>query len=174
MYISKTKFIISSTRLKEHRWIHTDHKPHRCDLCEQAFRHSNHLKHHQAKIHGKKKDFECHLCNKTFCYAYELRNHIKSSHENKKRANNQGSYITNFHSNQGLQQLDNELTKYEFECQLCQKLSKGAKTWQKKCSYFPDKVFLKFVMYLKCSILQQIHVHRCEPFEMWKPLRMTP
>ena len=118
MYL--TKVIISSTRLKEHRWIHTDHKPHRCDLCEQAFRHSNHLKHHQAKIHGKKKDFECHLCNKTFCYAYELRNHIKNSHENKKRANN-GSYITNFHSNQGLQQLDNELTKYEFECQLCQK-----------------------------------------------------
>ena len=29
--------------------------------------------------------------------------------------------MTNFHSNQGLQQLDNELTKYEFECQLCQK-----------------------------------------------------
>ena len=84
-------------------------------MCNQAFRHKNHLKHHQAKVHGKKKDFECNLCNKTFCYAYELRNHLKNSHENKKEGIDFRLNQDNFH------QLDNELTKYEFECQLCQK-----------------------------------------------------
>jgi hypothetical protein len=59
-------FFSFSTRLKEHRWIHSDYKPYKCKFsdCELAFRHKNHLKHHEAKVHGAKKDFECDLCHR--------------------------------------------------------------------------------------------------------------
>lgn len=110
------KNFVDSTRLKEHRWIHTDHKPHKCRFCDQTFRHKNHVKHHEAKVHGEKKQFECELCQKTFCYAYELKNHAKN-HANKKNKNQ----VVSAEPNNPMETLDAELTRHIFECSICQK-----------------------------------------------------
>ena len=81
--IKKSFYIIYSTRLKEHRWIHLDYKPFKCKYCDQTFRQKNHVKHHEAKVHELQKDHECSQCNKTFCFAYELKTHMKNSHKSK-------------------------------------------------------------------------------------------
>ena len=118
-----------STRLKEHRWIHTDHKPHQCKQCDQSFRHKNHLKHHEAKVHGKKKEFECDICHKTFCYNYELRNHKKNSHESSKRLGEASN-----HPNGIDLAFDNQLTNYEFECSLCQQRFPSIQAMRDHCT----------------------------------------
>ena len=104
------KKFVDSTRLKEHRWIHTDHKPFPCSHCDKGFRHKSHLKHHQAKEHGTAKPFECEHCHKTFCYRYELVNH-SSTHQNPKKRT---KVMLDF------KDLDQQLTQVVFACALCQ------------------------------------------------------
>ena len=79
------KKFVDSTRLKEHRWIHTDHRPIKCKLCDKGFRHQNHLRHHMAKIHGKDKEFSCTICPKKFVYNYQLKTHILTHSQSKTR-----------------------------------------------------------------------------------------
>ena len=111
------KSFVDSTRLKEHRWIHTNHKPYPCAQCDKSFRHKSHLKHHQAKEHGTSKPFECDSCHKSFCYRYELVNHNASHQQSSKKRNK--VVLDMRHCHEGTD-LDQQLTQVVFACELCQ------------------------------------------------------
>ena len=110
------KSFVDSTRLKEHRWIHTNHKPYPCAQCDKSFRHKSHLKHHQAKDHGTSKPFECDICHKSFCYRYELVNHSASHQQSSKKRN---KVVLDMRHCQENTDLDQQLTQVVFACELC-------------------------------------------------------
>ena len=45
--------------------IHTNEKPYECDVCDEAFRESGHLKRHM-RIHTNERPYECDVCDKAF------------------------------------------------------------------------------------------------------------
>jgi len=76
---------VDGTRLKQHRWIHLQHRAYRCPApgCKEAFRHKGHLKSHMASFHPNIMDdrgeqrFDCHLCNRRFAFQYALNTHLE-------------------------------------------------------------------------------------------------
>lgn len=61
--------------LKQHKVIHSVHRPFTCEFCSKSFNRSSTLISHR-KIHSANKPFKCHHCDKAFHQKGNLRNHI--------------------------------------------------------------------------------------------------
>ena len=148
------KKFVDSTRLKEHRWIHTDHRPIKCSLCEKGFRHQNHLRHHMAKVHGKDKDFSCHVCPKKFVYNYQLKTHMLTHSQSKNRlrkddpqnaelvAGKETALIINMDS--GLVEQEADADPYVqtlYQCSLCQQVFETYKALRIHCTQHSQRDF---------------------------------
>ena len=73
---------VDGTRLKQHKWIHANHKGLKCPMCEQSFRMRSHLNSHLASFHPasaqiQDKLLECSLCRRRFAFAYKLKQHLE-------------------------------------------------------------------------------------------------
>ena len=145
------KKFVDSTRLKEHRWIHTDHRPIKCTLCEKGFRHQNHLRHHMAKIHGKDKEFSCHICPKKFVYNYQLKTHLQTHSQSKAKLKrvqenigqlldgmeNETSLVINMDSGVIEEAVSSAVDPYVqtlYQCSLCQHVFQTYKALQTHCA----------------------------------------
>ncbi|XP_044732254.1 zinc finger protein 658B-like [Chrysoperla carnea] len=42
---------IAKRSFKQHKFIHTNQRPHKCDICNKSFRRRNHLNIHKARVH---------------------------------------------------------------------------------------------------------------------------
>ena len=144
------KKFVDSTRLKEHRWIHTDHRPIKCTVCDKGFRHQNHLRHHMAKIHGKDKEFSCTICPKKFVYNYQLKTHILTHSQSKTRPRkdldkaqvdvsmNEPTLLIDMNSGvvQGGASADGDSDPYVqtlYQCSLCQQVFDTYRALQTHC-----------------------------------------
>ena len=144
------KKFVDSTRLKEHRWIHTDHRPIKCTLCDKGFRHQNHLRHHMAKIHGKDKEFSCHICPKKFVYNYQLKTHLLSHSQSKAKLKvaqqnmghmegtaNETALVINMDSGMIEEAEHTNVDPYVqtlYQCSLCQHVFQTYKALQTHCA----------------------------------------
>ena len=143
------KKFVDSTRLKEHRWIHTDHRPIKCTLCEKGFRHQNHLRHHMAKIHGKDKEFSCHICPKKFVYNYQLKTHLQTHSQSKAKlkrvqqnlgqveGTNETALVINMDSGVIEEAEQTNVDPYVqtlYQCSLCQHVFQSYKALQVHCA----------------------------------------
>lgn len=128
-----SKTFVDSTRLKEHKWIHRDYRPHKCAECGHGFRHKSHLNAHMVKQHGQKKKFACQVCDKTFIYAYQLRTHMdrhergmprKGDTESSTRLQDKGD-ITNPSNNAWISTI--------YQCALCHDIYDSYVAFQQHC-----------------------------------------
>ena len=72
----------SSNQYKE--MLHIDEKPHKCDVCEKAFRTmSNMIRHYQK--HTGERPHECVECGQAFAQKYSLQQHMIHRHSEEKR-----------------------------------------------------------------------------------------
>ena len=55
----------TALRLMKHKTVHTDIKPHKCDVCNREFREKGTLNEH-LRIHTGAMPFSCEFCNKKF------------------------------------------------------------------------------------------------------------
>ncbi|EDS35077.1 zinc finger protein [Culex quinquefasciatus] len=70
------KFSILS-QLKRHMLTHTKEKPHKCQLCPQAYAQTNDLVKHAARVHGIDKPYQCDRCDEGFRLLTDLRQHYR-------------------------------------------------------------------------------------------------
>lgn len=143
------KNFVDSTRLKEHRWIHTGHKPYACNYCEKSFRHKNHVRHHEANAHGESKKFSCHKCTKSFCYAYQLKTHLTNHNEqDEQKKNNPSGSNTGFFVDVDKITLEQaaaaahdgeDYVQTLYQCSLCQQVFQNYKDLQDHCSEHTDE-----------------------------------
>ncbi|GFT13518.1 zinc finger protein 271 [Trichonephila clavipes] len=69
------KTFSEKSNLKRHLLIHTNEKPHVCDICNKAFSEKSNLKKH-LHIHTKEKPYVCDICNKSFSQNSNLEKHL--------------------------------------------------------------------------------------------------
>ena len=76
--VCERKFV-DSTRLKQHKWIHSKTKAFQCEHCDKSFRHKNHLLNHIASTHPDldQSKFKCAKCDRKFAFKYKLDSHMK-------------------------------------------------------------------------------------------------
>lgn len=72
------KILKSKSTLKEHMWIHTDHRRFICDICGMRFKRTSNY-HGHLKSHQKKK-FQCQLCGNFFLRKRYLAVHEQTIH----------------------------------------------------------------------------------------------
>lgn len=131
------KKFVDSTRLKEHRWIHSGHRPFSCRFCEKSFRHQNHVRNHEANVHGEDKPFPCQICNKRFVYAYQLRTHL-NSHRN-------AHGVSEYQPESPLLQVgfqpedDSAFVETLFQCSLCQQVLSSYQLLQEHCLHHSER-----------------------------------
>lgn len=63
------------SKLKRHMLTHTKEKPHKCQLCPQAYAQTNDLIKHVARVHGIDKPYQCNRCDEGFRLLTDLRQH---------------------------------------------------------------------------------------------------
>ena len=62
--------------MKEHTRTHTKEKPHKCNICSNAFSNQSNLRRHE-RYHQEAKSFRCETCSKSFIIKKELKRHEK-------------------------------------------------------------------------------------------------
>ena len=74
---------VDGTRLKQHKWIHSNHKGLKCPVeeCGQSFRLKSHLTSHLASLHPRSPHMtarllQCPHCRRSFAYEYKLKQHL--------------------------------------------------------------------------------------------------
>lgn len=73
------KVLKSKSTLKEHMWIHTDHRRFICDICGMRFKRTSNY-HGHMKSHQEKK-FQCQLCGNFFLRKRYLAVHEQTIHD---------------------------------------------------------------------------------------------
>eukprot|EP00095_Tigriopus_kingsejongensis_P007159 snap_masked-scaffold285_size222332-processed-gene-1.4 protein:Tk07159 transcript:snap_masked-scaffold285_size222332-processed-gene-1.4-mRNA-1 annotation:"zinc finger protein 850-like isoform x3" len=63
--------------------VHSDLRPHKCNVCGKGFNSANLVKRHQT-VHTDERPYECGHCDKMFKSSYELKRHEKVIHEQNK------------------------------------------------------------------------------------------
>ncbi|KAM3134547.1 hypothetical protein pb186bvf_013361 [Paramecium bursaria] len=78
-----------SQHLKRHQLSHTQERPYKCEIlnCPQSFNCKHHLKRHIKLIHEQKPIFECQQCKFTSMKKRILNKHIKDNHSRKEQPN---------------------------------------------------------------------------------------
>lgn len=71
----------SKKTLKQHMWIHTDHKKYKCDQCEKSYSKKEGLLVHMGEHGLPIPIIQCDQCPKTFHALYRLNDHKKRIHE---------------------------------------------------------------------------------------------
>ena len=74
--------LVSSKKFKNHLVTHTDKRPHKCEMCNKAFKLKKTLKVH-ARTHSQEKAYTCEFCGKSFTLKTTLTYH-RHSHTNAK------------------------------------------------------------------------------------------
>ena len=74
--------LFSPTTLRNHRQLHSDDYPHKCDECGKSFKLKSYLTAHKGThMSDDDKPFQCEYCAKKFVNRKRLRNHV-TSHNN--------------------------------------------------------------------------------------------
>lgn len=73
---------VDGTRLKQHKWIHSNHKGLKCPAegCQKTFRLQSHLSSHLASFHpasAASKLLQCNHCRRSFAFEYKLKQHLE-------------------------------------------------------------------------------------------------
>lgn len=67
------------TTLNKHLYVHSNERPHKCDMCDKAFRTSTHKIVHM-RTHTGERPLQCRICGLGFAHHKARSVHMKTKH----------------------------------------------------------------------------------------------